>query len=83
MLLWLVGASYPDLCLVFGVASSTFYNADSMLWPKIKGLEAAFLIRFPFHDLDQIESLSQDFYTRSGSILDDCVFTINGFGDSI
>jgi hypothetical protein len=53
MLRWLVGA------FAFGIATSKFYHADGVLWPMIEAIDAAFSLRFPFHDLDQIERLSQ------------------------
>ncbi len=51
-----------------------------MLWPTIEVIDAAFSIGFPFHDLDQIESLSQGFYAHSRGIIDGCVMAIDGIG---
>lgn len=77
---WLAGASYLDLCFAFGISSSTFYHSDGILWPIMEALDAAFSIGFPFHDLDQIENLSQGFFQHSGGLLDGCVLALDGLG---
>jgi hypothetical protein len=77
---WLAGASYLDLCFGFGIANSTFYHADGVLWPTMEALDAAYSIGFPFHDIDKLEHLSQGFYDHSGGILDGCVLAVDGLG---
>ena len=79
-LCWLAGASYLDLCFGFGIANSTFYHADGVLWPTMEALDAAYSIGFPFHDIDKLEHLSQGFYDHSGGILDGCVLAVDGLG---
>ena len=38
MLRWLAGGSYLDLCFAWGVASSTFYHPDGVLWPTLDAM---------------------------------------------
>jgi hypothetical protein len=38
---WLAGASYLDLCFSFGVAPSTFYHHNGVLWPTLSEIIAA------------------------------------------
>jgi hypothetical protein len=51
-----------------------------VLWPTMEALDAAYSIGFPFHNIGQLEQLSQGFYNHSGGILDGCVLAVDGLG---
>ena len=40
--LWLAGCSYLDLCFAWGIAVSTFYAENGVLWPMLAALDAGF-----------------------------------------
>lgn len=77
---WLAGASYLDLCFAWGVATSTFYHADGVLWPTIAAIDAAFELGFPVGDAQKLEELADGFDKHSSGILKGCVLAIDGFG---
>ena len=79
---WLAGGSYLDLCFAWGVAVSTFYAENGVLWPTLAALDAVFPIGFPVNDDAKLEELARGFYNHSGGILDGCVMAIDGFGVS-
>ena len=79
---WLAGGSYLDLCFVWGVAISTFYTENGVLWPTLAAIDVVFSMRFPVNDDAKLEELSRGFYNHSGRILDGCVLPIDGFGVS-
>ena len=81
---WLAGGSYLDLCFAWGVAASTFYHANGVLWPTLealdKALDKSFPFGFPFGDEARLEELAEGFRVHSGGILDGCVLAMDGFG---
>jgi hypothetical protein len=77
---WLAGASYLDLCFSFGIAPSTFYHPNGMLWPTLAAIDAVFTFRLPFDDINKLESLSNGIYEHSSGILDGCIMALDGFG---
>jgi hypothetical protein len=74
------GGSYLDLCFAWGVATSTFYHPDGVLWPTIEAIDAAFDLGFPFNDMSRLEALSCGFDHHSSGILKGCVLAIDGIG---
>jgi len=66
---WLAGASYLDLCFAWGVATSTFYHADGVLWPTIAAIDAAFELGFPVGDAQKLEELADGFDNRSKTLV--------------
>jgi hypothetical protein len=79
---WLAGASYLDLCFAWGVATSTFYHLDSVLWPTITAIDAAFELGFPIDDPQKLEEVADGFEKHSSGILKGCVLVLDGFGVS-
>jgi len=81
---WLAGGSYLDLCFAWGVAASTFYHANGVLWPTLealdKALDKSFPFGFPFGDEARLDELAEGFCVHSGGILDGCVLAMDGFG---
>lgn len=79
---WLAGGSYLDLCFAWGIATSTFYAEQGVLWPTLTALDAVFPMGFPVDNADKLEELSKGFCNHSGGILDGCVMALDGFGVS-
>jgi hypothetical protein len=79
---WLAGGSYLDLCFAWGVASSTFYHENGVLWLTLEVLDKSFSLGFPFGDEARLEELAAGFCDHSGGILDGCVMALDGFGVS-
>jgi len=77
---WLAGGSYLDLCFAWGVAFSTFYHPEGVLWPTLEAIDKAFPIGLPIDDPLTLEELSKDFHDHSGGILDGCIMAFDGFG---
>ncbi len=77
---WLAGGSYLDLCFAWGVATSTFYHPDGVLWRTIEAIDAAFDLGFLFNDMSRLEALSRGFDHHSSGILNGCVLAIDGIG---
>ena len=75
---WLAGALYLDLCFAWGIATSTFYHPEGVLWPTLQAIDAAFDIGFPVDDPVALEALSQGFTQHSSGILKGCVLAIDG-----
>jgi hypothetical protein len=44
---WLAGGSYLDLCFAWGVAFSTFYHPNGVLWPTLEAIDTAYFTGFP------------------------------------
>jgi hypothetical protein len=77
---WLAGGSSLDLCFAWGVAFSTFYHSEGVLWPTLEAIDKAFPIGLPNGDPLKLEELSKGFHDTSGGILDGCIMAIDGFG---
>ena len=77
---WLAGGSYLDLCFAWGVAVSTFYAENGVLWPTLAALDMVFPLGFPVNDDAKLAELSSGFYNHSGGVLDGCVLALDGFG---
>jgi len=39
---WLAGGSYLDLCFAWGIALSTFYHPDGVLWPTLEAIDKTY-----------------------------------------
>jgi hypothetical protein len=79
---WLAGASYLDLCFAFGLAISTFFHSDGVLWPTLEAIDMAFDLGFPADEPAKVASLARGFERHSCGILKGCVLAIDGFGVS-
>jgi len=79
---WLAGASYLDLCFAWGLAISTFFHSDGVLWPTLEAIDAAFDIGLPSDDPIQLAQLARGFEEHSCGILKGCVLAIDGLGVS-
>jgi hypothetical protein len=77
---WLAGGSYLDLCFAWGVAFSTFFHPNGVLWPTLEAIDQAYSLGLPMDDPVQLQKLSDGFYHHSSGILDGCVMAIDGFG---
>jgi hypothetical protein len=82
LLRWLAGASYLDLCFAKGVATSTFYHWDGVLWPIVATIDASFESGFPYDDTQMLKELAGGFHKHSSGILKGCVLVIDGFSIS-
>jgi hypothetical protein len=80
---WLAGGSYLDLCFAWGVASSTFYHPDGVLWPTLEAIDVAFEIGFPVDDYSKLEEIASGFDEHSCGVLKGCVLAIDGFDISM
>lgn len=77
---WLAGGSYLDLCFAWGVAFSTFFHPNGVLWPTLEAIDQAYSLGLPMDDPVQLQKLSDGFYHHSSGILDGCIMAIDGFG---
>jgi len=77
---WLAGGSYLDLCFAWGIALSTFYHPNGVLWPTLEAIDKAYPMGLPIDDSSKLEELSKGFFEYSGGILDGCVMAVNGLG---
>jgi len=55
---WLAGGSYLYLCFAWGVAPSTFYHINGVLWPTVEAIDKVFLMGFPFGNEARLEELA-------------------------
>jgi hypothetical protein len=58
---WLVG--HLDICFAFGVANSTFFSDQRVLWPTIMAIDEVFTMSFPHNDPAQWIEMSKGFLT--------------------
>jgi hypothetical protein len=80
---WLEGGSCLDLCFVWGLGISTFYDSDhGILWQTLQALDEIFRMGFPADDENKLEELSQGFSYHSSGILDGCLLALDGFSVS-
>jgi len=79
-LCWLAGGSDLDLYFAWGVAFSTFFHPNGVLWPTLEANYQAYSLGLPMNDPVKLQKLSDGFYHHSSGILDGCVMAINGFG---
>jgi hypothetical protein len=79
---WLAGASYLDLCFAWGLAISTFFHSDGVLWPTLQAIDAAFHLGFPADDPVKLASLARGFEEHSCGIMKGCVLALDGLGVS-
>jgi hypothetical protein len=65
---WLAGGSHLDICFAFGVANSTFFSHQGVLWPTIMAIDEAFTMSFPHNDPAQLEEMLKGFFDHSGGV---------------
>ncbi len=54
---WLAGGSYLDLCFAWGVAFSTFFHPNGVLWPTLEAIDQAYSLGLPMDDPVQLQKL--------------------------
>ena len=77
---WLAGGSYLGLCFAWGIAMSTFYHPDGVLWPTLEAIDKAYSMGLPIGDSSKLDELSKGFFEHSGGILDGCMMAVDGLG---
>ena len=48
---FLAGASYLDLCMLYGTASGTFYKDNGPIWETTRALDDCYTIEFDLEDI--------------------------------
>jgi hypothetical protein len=77
---YLAGASYLDLCIIFGVHKSTFYK---ILWETLKKLDEcetlkAFVLEHAIDDAHTCRRLAAGFAARTGGHILGCIGALDG-----
>lgn len=52
---WLAGGSYIDICFAFGVAKTTFFETNGILWTVLEAINKVYTIGYPIDDLEELE----------------------------
>lgn len=76
---WLAGGSYLDICFAFGVATSTFYKSDGVLWGTIAAIDNHIDIGFPLNDLNHLQRTSKGFSKMCRGRMEVCVMAMDGW----
>lgn len=76
---WLAGGSYLDICWGWGIAQSSFFSADGVLWPTMEAIDEAFQIGLPVNDADELQKMANEFSVFSHGAMNGCVMAIDGW----
>lgn len=71
---WLAGASYLDICCLFGISDSTFFVSNGILWPTMLAIDS--VLKIEIGDLRESE---KGFAEWSKGHLRGCVMAIDGW----
>jgi hypothetical protein len=76
---WLAGGSYLDIYFAFGVAISTFFKSDGILWGTIAAIDNNIDIGFPLNDIQKLEEISEGFSGQCKRRMTGCVMAVDGW----
>jgi DDE superfamily endonuclease len=76
---WLAGGSYLDIYFAFGVAISTFFKSDGILWGTIAAIDNNIDIGFPLNDIQKLEEISEGFSGQCKRRMTGCVMAMDGW----
>lgn len=61
---WLAGGSYLDICALFGLSASNFYDTNYVLWPTIIAIDKRIPLGFDFAE-SALQEAAEEFSHRS------------------
>ncbi|MGH7954708.1 MAG: hypothetical protein ACREOZ_01980, partial [Gloeomargaritales cyanobacterium] len=74
---WLAGGQYIDICIIFGIGSTTCYDC---IWTVAGAIDRVEKFDFPTDDVNKMKTISsKDFGKRSGGVMDGCIGALDRF----
>ncbi|MGH7974661.1 MAG: hypothetical protein ACREBR_03980 [bacterium] len=72
---WLAGGQYNNICIIFGIGSTTCYDC---IWRVAGAIDKVEKFDFPTDDVNKMKTTSKEFGKRSGGVMDGCIGALDG-----